>query len=268
MKSKTTLNSVLLLILSIICIIIAGNIAPKVEPQISIKAQERSITLKKEFLQVFNLGISKVISSYAWIQTMLDSDLEHYQQDDLKSWMYLRFDLITELDPYFKFAYEVGGQYLSVIKDDDTGAEKILLKGLDLFPDDVRLNYFLGSHYLIELKDYDQAIKYYQRILNNPKAPEYAKSVLAKMLNTRGDFESSLAVVRKLHADAPDNSQLKERYLNIMKSIVIEIDLECLNQNRTTCNQIDPYGKEYIQSNRGYKSLSSWKSYKIKKAAQ
>ena len=67
-----------------------------------------------------------MISSLLWTHTLLFSDYEHYKNDDLDSWMYLRFNTITDLDPRMYEAYNYGGQYLSIVKDDVFGAKKFI----------------------------------------------------------------------------------------------------------------------------------------------
>ncbi|MBT6326719.1 MAG: hypothetical protein HOJ35_12170 [Bdellovibrionales bacterium] len=102
-------------------------------PKINISKQDSATNINQTFINLFNAGEKQLISSLLWVQTILDSDLEHYQKNDSNNWMFLRFNTIISLDPRFYEAYLYGGQYLSVIKDDDLGAKIIYEKGLSVY---------------------------------------------------------------------------------------------------------------------------------------
>ena len=129
------------------------------KPILKVSKQDSAINVDQTILQIFSLGNQRFLSSLLWVQTLLESDIEVYKKRDLNSWMYLRFNSIINLDPYFYEAYKIGGQYLSVIKDDDLGAAKILKMGIEKFPNDFWLHYLLGFQYYFELGDIDSAIK-------------------------------------------------------------------------------------------------------------
>ncbi len=209
--------------LGLICVItgllyFGGNTLNFKKPRLNLNAQLTQINIQKEFIQIFNLGVKRVISSLSWINTMMDGDLEHYDNNDLNSWMFKRFDLITDLDPHFIEAYWYGGQYLGVIKDDEIGAEKLFLKGYELYPNDYFINYYLGSHYLIELKDNKKALQHYKKIFYHPNTGEHIKSLTTKLLRSEGYEEESLKLLRELYERAPENSYLKKRYKEMLIS--------------------------------------------------
>lgn len=197
-------------------LLIGGNSLQFEKPKINLSKQITAINLDKEFFQFVNLGVRRVISSLTWINTMMESDIEKYHSQDLNNWMFTRLDLITELDPYFKEAYWFGGQYLSVIKDDMIGAEKIFLKGLSIYPDDYYLNYYIGSMYLTEIKDESKAFKHYSKIYRMPEAPEHIKSLTAKLYRKEGYEAEANALIYELYERAPEGSPLKEKYKNLI----------------------------------------------------
>src|SRR5690606_9895324 len=110
-----------------------------------------------------------------------ESDLEHYKTKDLNSWMYLRFKSIIELDPKFLMAYQFGGQYLNIIKDDLEGSREIFEAGLRIFPNDYRLIRDAAFLYAFELEENQRAAELYERALTFSQAPIYFHSILSKL---------------------------------------------------------------------------------------
>lgn len=207
------------IILAVMSVFLSGEFIPNQKPKLNLEMQVQAINFDKDFLKIFNLGLKKVLSSMTWITTMLNSDLSHYEEEDLNSWMFHRFDLISDLDPNFIQVYWFGGQYLSVVKDDDLGAEKIFLKGIKQFPNDYFINYYLGSHYLIELKNEERALKYYKKIYNHPNVSEHIRSLTVKMLNKQGFEKESKRLLLDLYNKAPEGTKLKEKYKSMLKEI-------------------------------------------------
>lgn len=122
-------------------------------PIIVLNKQNTALNVNKNLLLFFNIGNKRLISDLLWVQTLLESDEEHYGKNDLNSWMYLRFLSISLLDPLFFENYMYGGLYLSIVKDDVLGAAEIFEKGLIYYPDNYNLNYYAGFNYYFELGD-------------------------------------------------------------------------------------------------------------------
>jgi hypothetical protein len=91
-----------------------------------------------------------------WIRFLQETPTHKVPAGQL-SWIYRDLDAITDIDPEFYPAIEEGGPFLSVITEDKIGAERLLRKGIALQPERWRPYFFLGYHYLYELKDEAQA---------------------------------------------------------------------------------------------------------------
>jgi len=236
------------------------------KPKIDVSLQEQAINLNPNLLRITSLGQSRLISSLLWIETLLNSDTTHYDQDNLQNWMYLRFNTITELDPKFYEAYLYGGIYLSIIKDDDQGALYIYEKGLKHFPDDYYLNLNASFHYFYELGDIDKSLISLQKIYQNPLAPSYLPTLYARLKSTKGDLKSAMTLLFDLYRSAPKGSSLQKSYAQKLYALKAEIDLNCLNSNNKKCALKDFYGEKYQRLENGkYKALLDWKPFKIKK---
>lgn len=221
-------------------------------PTIKISKQDSAINFSKEFLTYFSMGQKRLIADLLWVQTLIESDLEHYSNKDLNSWMFLRFNTISKLDPQFYENYLYGGQYLTIIKDDINGGEIILKKGAQIFPFDFQINFNLGFLYAFELKDFKNAQIVYERIKDSPYKPFNFDSFYAKVVNEslgpKEALEYSLESLKRTPIDSPMFSKIKENIYSLKASI----DLECLNQKLSSCEEIDYFGSPYIFQNGKY----------------
>lgn len=145
--------------------------------------QDRLLAFHPGAVSALTLGHGRMVSSLAWVATMVQSDTDHLQEGEGRSWMHRRFTLISRLDPWFYHLYSDGGLYLSVIKDDTAGAKELIDLGLARFPDDFWLNYFGAFNDLFELGLVDDALAKYRRILDHPLMERNArlKNMVAKI---------------------------------------------------------------------------------------
>lgn len=237
-------------------LIISGWINIKLEkPRVVINKQTSAINFNNDFLSVFDLGQRRLLSSLLWVMTLLESDLEHYKNKDLQSWLYLRFKTIANLDPLFLENYQFGGLYLSIVKDDLLGAEDIFLKGLKFYPEDYELNYNLGFLYAIEAQEYKKSVPYLNKIKNNPKAPSFIDSLLIKIQHeVHNNNEISFQLLNDLYSKT-QNEYIKDKVGIELYQLKALIDLECLNdKKRNDCDSLDFEGKPYIKVNGIYKA--------------
>jgi len=242
------------------------NITP---PPLSIPKQESSININETAIRLLSMGNKRLISSLLWVQTLLESDLDHYKNKDLNSWMYLRFRTIIATDPNFYEAYYYGGQYLSVIKDDDLGAADIFDRGLLVYPDDLWLNYFSGFHSYFELGDNLKAYNAYAKIQHNPKMRQflpYIDSLMARLKAEEGDLEDAYNILSTAY-EKMAKGYIKEKYAKSLYAIKAQIDLECLNSHQEKrCELTDWEGRTYIKNqNDTYIARKDWQLFRINK---
>lgn len=227
--------------------------------------QDSFLNFDPTFLRMISFGHKKFIANILWIKTLLDSDLDHYKERDLKSWMYLRFNTISNLDPYFIENYIFAVQYLSIVKDDLMGAIEIGKKGLAFYPNSYRLNYQLAFTYGFELKEYKKALPYFEKIKDSPKAPVYIKSLILKMKSEAG---VSLKTIYQelLHEYKTNfiNNHLRSKIENELYIIKSQIDLKCLNRSKQNCDKIDFYGNPYPLNENGFYFIDNTEEYGLK----
>lgn len=237
------------------------------KPPLVVSMQDVAFNFSYEMYQFLSMGNNRLISSLMWVQSLLESDTEHYKQKDLNSWLYVRFDHILKLEPKFLAAYLFGGQYLSIIKDDDKGALDIYERGLKAYPNDYDLNYNAAFHYLFELGEIDKAIKLYDKIKYDSEAPSYLPSLVARLKLEQGaSLPDILGILLEAYNKAPEDSQTKASFAEKIYAVKAEIDLDCLNSGQLKCQTQDFEGKPYLKNQSGeYQAQKTWAKYRLHK---
>lgn len=243
MKKLTTL--IFILILGSLAGFINTNIE---KPLVVVPKQSSAVNLNQDFLKLFSMGQTRLLSDLLWIVTLLESDTDHYKSRDLGSWMYRRFNSIVHLDPKFYKAYLYGGQYLGIVKDDLEGAADIYLKGLKIYPNDYDLLFHSGFLFAFEKRDHKQAVKIYEKLVEFPQAPPYITTLLYKLrfqTNTMSP-EDTLISLKIIRDEVSDQPVLQMQIEKDIYSLQAYIDLECLNSQGENCNTKDAEGSSYI----------------------
>jgi hypothetical protein len=234
------------------------------KPLIKISKQDAALNINKDLLVFFSLGNRRLFADLVWIQTLLESDLEHYSNRDLNNWLFLRFMTVQALDPNFYENYLYGGQFLAIIKDDLEGANVLYKKGIERFPEDFKLNFQAGFLNYFEIGDFKKALYYLSKIENNSQSPVYMKSIISKLkYSLSHDLEATFKLVL-LNYQTTKDEKLKERLSKDLYAIRAEIDLKCLNEGKANCSYKDIKGDPYIKKEDGFHAPQFFLKYEIK----
>ena len=117
-----------------------------------------------DLIRHFSFGFSEIYADLLWIRLIQNIDFcsaergvprydGHTSHQCEKGWSYKITDTLTELAPRFQAPYMISGAIMSVIMRDKEGAKKIYDKGVQRFPDNWRLLFNAGYHYLMEIQD-------------------------------------------------------------------------------------------------------------------
>jgi tetratricopeptide (TPR) repeat protein len=238
------------------------------KPMIFISKQQNSLNFQNKFWDFFNLGQKRFASSLVWIATILESDHDHYKGHDLNSWMFLRFNTISYLDPNFYENYSFGGVYLSIIKDDLSGASIIYDKGLIRYPHDFQLLNDAGFHYYFELGDFSKAYPIYKKLAKFEKSSPIIISSLARLEANDGNLSDALTILEMRYEKLKDkNSVVGNKIWENMYAIRAEIDLTCLNSKnvmKNNCLTKDLSGNKYILKENIFQSSKAWVPFRVK----
>lgn len=261
-KSLSSYFYVLVIILSLSgAFIISKN---NEKPPVFVTLQQSAINIDENLWLYFNLGQKRLISSLYWIATILDSDVDHYQARDLNSWMFIRFNTISLLEPDFYENYNFGGPYLSIIKDDLAGADIIYDKGLKKFPEDYSLLLNSGFHYYFERKNLTKAYPILAKLKNHNKTPQYIISALARIESERGNLNDSFLILKEYQGRFEEHSMIWKKINEQLYSVKAELDLNCLNNKFKDCSKIDYAGVPYLLQGDRYRASKEWTPYRPK----
>lgn len=265
MKISKYLSSLLYLLVIILSLsgsyFLSKNSKP---PAVFISKQQSTLNINENFWMYFNLGQKRLISSLYWINTILDSDVDHYKSKDLNSWMFLRFNTISLLEPMFYENYRFGAPYLSIIKDDLEGADILYEKGLSHYPDDYNLLLNSGFHYYYERRDTKKAYPILTKLKNHPNTPQYMISSLARIESERGNLSDSFIILQEFQQRFLYDSAIRRKINEQLYSIKAEMDLTCLNEKLPNCSLNDFEGNPYVLRNHKYIAIKPWVPYRPK----
>ena len=232
----------------------------------SVYYQQKAVSFHPALPSVLSLGRKRMLSSFYWITTMIQADIDRSQKEGEHSWPYYRFLQISHLDPFFYHNYTDGGLYLSVIKDDIWGAKDIYERGLKIYGDDFWLNYFSAFNDFFELGDSKSALKKYRKIVKHPLAEKYPYlyGLTAKIESADyGLLEAEKTLTAFLFR--VKNKIVRERIRKSLYAIRAERDLECLNEKKqTSCSRVDYNGSPYLKGIHGlYTAQEPWQPFRI-----
>lgn len=265
-RSKLYFIQSKLLWLAFVMFAIAGIINQNVSlPNLNLNKQQTAINFNKDLLIFLSAGNKRLITDLLWVQTLLESDIEHYSKRDLSNWMFIRFNTIATLDPLFYENYVWGGQYLSIVKDDLLGAVKLMEKGTEFFPHDYKLLSGLGFTYYFELGDYEKGLTYMERVQNHPKAPSYFPSIVMKLKAELG-FDINVLIDRIVELiNVTKDEAFKKRLTSDYHALKSERDITCLNSGNDNCDLVDAHGHHYVKIGEKYYTRTSFIPYRLKK---
>tara|TARA_R110002072_G_scaffold288917_1_gene455547 strand:- start:234559 stop:235317 length:759 start_codon:yes stop_codon:yes gene_type:complete len=230
-----------------------------------INPNDESLGIDTLLIKLMCPGQMRLCSSLLWTTTMLTSD--HLRTGDNEaSWMYYRFNLISELDPYFYSNYSVGGTYLSIVKDEPKNAKKLFEKGLKFYSKDFNLNYYAGFNDLYELNNTADAKKKYQAAYEAAPSDSYKLRIantLSKISTEAGKLEEAYRFLSHIYKNS-DIDNFKKGLEIKLYAIKAELDLNCLNQRRRNCSQHDFYGSPYLLKQGIYVAPRIWEPYRFK----
>ena len=124
---------------------------------------------------------------------------------------------MTSLDPLFRHAYSFGGVVLALEESSAQQSVDLLRKGMDYFPADWRLPFYIGFDYFYFFKDADRAADYIKLASMLPGHPEYLPRLAASLLSKSGRLEAAVAFLKTVAANTDDEGVRHGIYQKIEK---------------------------------------------------
>ncbi|MCB9060390.1 MAG: hypothetical protein H6622_02575 [Halobacteriovoraceae bacterium] len=231
-----------------------------------VTSQDVQINIDSSIYKISGFGNQKLISSFMWLLTLIDSDSEHYKKRDLNSWIFLRIKNIIELDPTFYTAYKIGAQYLSIVKDDIFGAKYLIDKGLVHFSNRADFMYIAVFHYFNELKNRNLALRLAKECLKSceQKYQFYFQKIIEKLSLKKDDLQTSYEILLGQYDSLNKNDPVQLKIYTKLYALKAEKDLGCLN-NKTNkklkCSTKDFDNRPYEFNNGYYRAEKKWKLF-------
>ena len=154
-------------------------------------------------LRLMSFGYGRMMSGLLWLRFLQQTPPKKVEPNQV-SWISLDLDAVTEIDPDFYPAYEMGGIFLSVITEDKLGAEKILLKGAKHLPNNWRVRAYLAYHYQFEMNKVDLALEQYLAGAKIPGAPQILGLRAGSLLSSQKSNAEGLQFLKDMLKDTKD----------------------------------------------------------------
>jgi hypothetical protein len=138
--------------------------------------------------------------------------------------------VLTELDPRFYTAYTYIGLNIPYQKARNVWvnadlAGRLLEAGARQFPDDLRMNLYLGFNRFHFERRFKEASAVFLRLSTIPGAPDFAAPLAARLLSHDGEAREALALTEELLASTTDDdsrAELEQRRAELLIEVVLQ----------------------------------------------
>jgi hypothetical protein len=154
-------------------------------------------------LKEMSLGYQTVLADILWMKAISYFG-GHNLTDQEYPWLFHILDQTTSLDPLFHHAYTFGGVVLAVEGDSIAQSIALLRKGMDYFPGDWILPFYIGLDSFYYLKDPVVAADYIKVAATLPGHPEYLPRLAASLLSRSGRLPAAIAFLTTVAENTED----------------------------------------------------------------
>lgn len=202
------------------------------------------------YLQIISLGQDIFVADLLWIDSIEYIGSHALGRNEDVVYNYL--DRVTDLDPHFFYAYQLGIFLLPENNNMDL-AERIAQKGMEIFPDRWELPYYMAFNYQFFAEDYEKAAEYYLKASDLPNAPDVAVTLAASAKQKLNKYESALLVWKNAFETAKNEHVQKlaqERIEQLYEIVHIQkaIDAFRVEKNRMPESLQELIDSGYIES--------------------
>ncbi len=149
-------------------------------------------------LKIISLGFDEAVADILFIK-MIDYFGKHSSSDRTYVWLYHMADLVTDLDPKFRFTYIFASLILNLEANQFENARDINTKGMKEFPDDWYFPFTLGLNYFFHDGDFMRAADSLEDASKLPGAPKYLIGFANKLREKGATKEAAIAFLKHLH---------------------------------------------------------------------
>lgn len=184
---------------------------PQISPteKITFGFNDRFPTFSSDSLRLMSFGYPRILSGLLWVRFLIQTPPERVPENEL-SWIYFDLDSITNIDPDFLPAFEIGGLFLSVVTTDKKGAELLMEKGLAHYPNSWKLHSYLAYHYEYEVNKKEKAGPHYLAAAKIPGAPYLMGILAARQLSKSTSIQTGIEFLENMKKNS-DNENTRKR---------------------------------------------------------
>jgi len=194
----------------------------------AIQAEELGALPPAEYLKPGLLGYHHLGADLLWLRLVQvvgkRSNTAHEYE-----WLYHALDVITDLDPQYDYAYQVGGIVLTHLANRVDLSNKLLIKGLEPNPTVWQIPFYIGFNYYFSLHDPGNAADYIARASRIPGPPPFMALLATQLYAEAGNPETALNFLMAIRSQAPEG-WIKEQLETRIMEVTIERDIRMLEK--------------------------------------
>jgi hypothetical protein len=204
-----------------ICVVAAFARPPAKE----VRGEHRSPLLpREEFLHLIGASNQQLVADYFWIQAIHAVGAAQTAAEYRDIFFYA--DLVTDLDPAFKFVYRFCGPAIPLnmgreVWVNTLESTQLLEKGVQAHPKDVLLRILLAYNLSYYHKNYRYAASLVEETAKLPGAPRYLNALATRLYAQSGDIDAGLALAHSIYNTAED-PETREAFDRRIKELQLE----------------------------------------------
>lgn len=148
-------------------------------------------------LKVASIGFHGMAADLVWLLTIQYFGT-HFETDHQFPELRRLLDTVAALDPHFVDAYSLGGLFLIYFARDILGGIAFLEQGARVNPMRWELPYEIARTYYLDLKDYRQALRWFEVTDRIPGRPQYVPRFIARLYAAAGEAETAIELWRAM----------------------------------------------------------------------
>ncbi|MFQ5901128.1 MAG: tetratricopeptide repeat protein [Thermodesulfobacteriota bacterium] len=181
-----------------------------------------------KFFRIASLGFEQMFSNLYWLKTVQHIGDKAWENKGFP-YLYPLLDLVTDLDPKFAYAYEMGSVVLAVYAQRIDESIAILEKGYDQDLDYWEIPFYLGFNLFYYRGDYEKAAVYIAKAAELPDSPAYVPRLAARLYAEAGNPDTAIEFLKSVY-ETTDDERVKKDIEKKIKLAVMERDMQLLEK--------------------------------------
>jgi tetratricopeptide (TPR) repeat protein len=187
-----------------------------------------------------SLGFDGLMACIYWTRTVQYFGSHHIDGAAGFNELAPLLEITTALDPNMLPAYQFGASFLAPPPPNGAGeperAVQLMKFGIEHNPDDWHLYYDLGFVYYMELKDYKDAAKAFERGAQLPDVHPFVKILAGRMAEESGDFTTARMLWSATYESSHEKN-IRENALEHLRDLKVDEDVTNLQTAVTAFGQ-------------------------------